>query len=145
MQGNEKHNEGLCIVCAKELGVPQVSEYMKQMGLSEEDIEESYKALFGGDEMFEDYSDNDDDDDDIVIPSPSPSGTEEDEITITPGGSDDDDPDEITISPPGAQTGDNRQAVRYIILLLAGIGFMVSAILYGRRRRYFYHSKRLLR
>ncbi|MCL2072006.1 MAG: ATP-dependent Clp protease ATP-binding subunit, partial [Oscillospiraceae bacterium] len=67
MQGNEKHNEGLCIVCAKELGVPQVSEYMKQMGLSEDDIEEGYKALFGGDEMFD--FDDDDDDDDEGIPS----------------------------------------------------------------------------
>ncbi|MCL2108633.1 MAG: ATP-dependent Clp protease ATP-binding subunit [Oscillospiraceae bacterium] len=51
MQGNEKHNEGLCLVCAKELGVPQVSEYIKQMGLSEEDFEESYKAIFGDDEI----------------------------------------------------------------------------------------------
>ena len=61
MQGNDKHNEGLCLVCAKELGVPQVSEYMKQMGLSEDDIEESYKALFGEGDMFDDEYDEDDD------------------------------------------------------------------------------------
>lgn len=53
MQGEEKRNEGLCLVCAKELGVPQVSEYIKQMGLSEEDFEESYKAIFGDDEIEE--------------------------------------------------------------------------------------------
>lgn len=40
MQGEEKHNEGLCLVCAKELGIPQVKEYMDQMGISDEDVEE---------------------------------------------------------------------------------------------------------
>lgn len=40
MQGEEKKNEGLCLVCAKELGVPQVSEYMEQMGITENDIED---------------------------------------------------------------------------------------------------------
>jgi ATP-dependent Clp protease ATP-binding subunit ClpA len=72
MQGNDKRNEGLCIVCAKELGVPQVSEYMKQMGLSEDDIEEGYKALFGEDEF---YDDDDDDDDDIDVFKAGGAGT----------------------------------------------------------------------
>ncbi len=40
MQGDEKRNEGLCLVCAKELGIPQVKEYMDQMGISDEDVEE---------------------------------------------------------------------------------------------------------
>ncbi|MCL1867065.1 MAG: ATP-dependent Clp protease ATP-binding subunit, partial [Oscillospiraceae bacterium] len=70
MQGNEKHNEGLCLVCAKELGIPQVSEYMKQMGLSEDDIEESYNAIFGNDDDFDD-----DEDDDIDIFRPGGAGT----------------------------------------------------------------------
>jgi len=65
MQGNEKHNEGLCLVCAKDLGIPQVSEYMKQMGISEDDFEESYKAIFGEDDFDEDDFDDDDDDDEI--------------------------------------------------------------------------------
>ncbi|MCL1832651.1 MAG: ATP-dependent Clp protease ATP-binding subunit [Oscillospiraceae bacterium] len=60
MQGNEKHNEGLCIVCANELGIPQVGEYMKQMGISEDDIEESYKAIFGDGDLFDDDSDDSD-------------------------------------------------------------------------------------
>ena len=61
MQGEEKKNEGLCLVCAKELGVPQVNEYIKQMGISEEDFEESYKAIFGEDELdeFDDESGDD--------------------------------------------------------------------------------------
>jgi ATP-dependent Clp protease ATP-binding subunit ClpA len=50
MQGEEKYNEGLCLICAKELGVPQVGEYLKQMGISDEDFEESYSAIFGDDE-----------------------------------------------------------------------------------------------
>lgn len=40
MQGEEKKNEGLCLICAKELGIPQVSEYMTQMGITDEDIED---------------------------------------------------------------------------------------------------------
>lgn len=34
-----KHNEGLCLVCAKELGISQVDEYMKQMGISDEEVQ----------------------------------------------------------------------------------------------------------
>ncbi|MGN0695142.1 MAG: AAA family ATPase [Oscillospiraceae bacterium] len=40
MQGNEKRDEGLCLVCAKELGIPQVQEYMQQMGITEDEVEE---------------------------------------------------------------------------------------------------------
>ena len=54
MQGNNRHNEGLCIVCAKELGVPQVDHYMNQMGFTADDIEEGYKAMFGEDEFLDD-------------------------------------------------------------------------------------------
>lgn len=39
MQGDEKKNEGLCLVCAKEMGLPQVNEYMKQMGITDDDLE----------------------------------------------------------------------------------------------------------
>ena len=34
MSGTERKSEGLCLQCAKELGLPQVSEYLKQMGIS---------------------------------------------------------------------------------------------------------------
>lgn len=34
MQGEKKKNDGLCLVCAKELHVPQIDEYMKQMGIT---------------------------------------------------------------------------------------------------------------
>jgi ATP-dependent Clp protease ATP-binding subunit ClpA len=40
MQGNEKRNEGLCLVCAKELGIPQIKEYIDEMGIDPDMIEE---------------------------------------------------------------------------------------------------------
>jgi ATP-dependent Clp protease ATP-binding subunit ClpA len=40
VQGEEKKNEGLCMVCAKEMKIPQISEYMEQFGISDEDIEQ---------------------------------------------------------------------------------------------------------
>ena len=40
MHGSEKRNEGLCLVCAKKLNIPQVAEYMEHMGISDEDIEQ---------------------------------------------------------------------------------------------------------
>ena len=35
----KKRNEGLCLVCAKELGISQVDDYMKSMGISDEEIQ----------------------------------------------------------------------------------------------------------
>jgi len=45
--------------------------------------------------------------------------------------------------PPGPQTGDDRRTAPYIIMLVAGIGFMGSAIRYGRREEKSYQGKRL--
>ena len=39
MQGGEKRNEGYCLVCAKELNIPQISEYLQRNHISEEDLE----------------------------------------------------------------------------------------------------------
>lgn len=72
MQGNEKRDEGLCLLCAKELGVPQVNDYLKQMGISDEDLEESYKMLFGEEGESEDDEDFDGDGDEF---SPGGAGT----------------------------------------------------------------------
>lgn len=47
IQGNDKRDEGLCLICAKELGVPHVNDYLEKMGISDEDLEESYKMIFG--------------------------------------------------------------------------------------------------
>ena len=40
VQDGEKKNEGLCLVCAKELGVPQIKEYMEQMGITDDNVED---------------------------------------------------------------------------------------------------------
>ncbi len=57
MNGTERKNEGLCLVCAKELGIPQVKEYMDQMGISDEDVENfSEQMLEYGDDQG-DYGD----------------------------------------------------------------------------------------
>lgn len=47
MNGNEKKNEGLCFVCARELGITQVDDYMKQMGISDEDLEALTEGMMG--------------------------------------------------------------------------------------------------
>ena len=48
MQGEQKRNEGLCLKCAKEMNIPQVSEYIKQLGLTDEDLENEMEALLAG-------------------------------------------------------------------------------------------------
>ncbi|MBQ3940257.1 MAG: ATP-dependent Clp protease ATP-binding subunit, partial [Oscillospiraceae bacterium] len=53
MHGNEKRNEGLCLVCAKELNIPQVAEYMEHMGITDEDIEQMSDQMM---DMMEDES-----------------------------------------------------------------------------------------
>ena len=35
MDGDRTHNEGLCLKCAKDLGLPQVDDMMKRMGISD--------------------------------------------------------------------------------------------------------------
>ena len=60
-------NEGLCLKCAKDLGLPQVDEMMKRMGISDEDLENlSHEMLqaFDGVENVEDLPGGDDEGDD---------------------------------------------------------------------------------
>lgn len=49
MSAGERKSEGLCIKCAKELGLPQVNEYLQQMGISEDDFDSAVDSLFGED------------------------------------------------------------------------------------------------
>ena len=39
MEGDRTTSEGLCLKCAKELGLPQVDDMMKRMGISDEDLD----------------------------------------------------------------------------------------------------------
>ncbi len=48
MNGNEKKNEGLCFACAKAMGITQVDDYMKQMGISEDELDAMTEQLMSG-------------------------------------------------------------------------------------------------
>ena len=45
MENGKAVNEGLCWVCAKEAGLPQISQIMNQMGISEEEMEAMSQQL----------------------------------------------------------------------------------------------------
>ncbi len=50
LENNNKINEGLCLVCAKQLGIKPVDDMLKRMGMSDEDIENmagEMSELFG--------------------------------------------------------------------------------------------------
>ena len=54
---NEMVNEGLCLQCAAKLGLPQVEDMMKRMGITPEDLESLSSEMmqaFGGAEELED-------------------------------------------------------------------------------------------
>ncbi|MDE5835172.1 MAG: ATP-dependent Clp protease ATP-binding subunit, partial [Ruminococcus sp.] len=40
VQGNEKKNEGLCLACAREQRIPQVSEFMDKFDITDEKIDQ---------------------------------------------------------------------------------------------------------
>ena len=48
LNGTEKFEKGYCLACAKEIGVPQVNDYLKQMGITDDDLENGFDMLFGG-------------------------------------------------------------------------------------------------
>ncbi len=62
VQGENKRNEGLCLKCAKELNIPQVSEYISQLGIPEEMIEGDIDEFLDSDE-FKSLFDTEDEDD----------------------------------------------------------------------------------
>ncbi len=54
LENDNKINEGLCLVCAKQLGIKPVEDMLKRMGMTEEDIENmsgEMSELFGGADM----------------------------------------------------------------------------------------------
>ena len=65
IEGGETKNEGLCLKCAKELGIKPVEDMMKKMGISEEDLEgltNEMMSAFGGAEGMESLTPQPDDD-----------------------------------------------------------------------------------
>ena len=56
MEKGESVNEGLCLKCAKEIGLPQVGEMMRRMGSTDEDLDminDEMMSAFGGAESME--------------------------------------------------------------------------------------------
>ena len=39
LEGGETKNEGLCLKCARELGIKPIDDMMKKMGISDEDLD----------------------------------------------------------------------------------------------------------
>ncbi len=66
VQGENKRNEGLCLKCAKELNIPQVSEYISQLGIPEEMIEGDLDEFLESDEFKSIFDENDESDPDSV-------------------------------------------------------------------------------
>ena len=67
IEKGEPVNEGLCLKCAKEIGLPQVGEMMRRMGITDEDLDminDEMMSAFGGAESMEGLIPKDDDADD---------------------------------------------------------------------------------
>ena len=50
MEGGNMLNEGYCLKCARSLGLPQIDQVVKQMGISEEDLDmfsDEMSTMFG--------------------------------------------------------------------------------------------------
>ena len=64
-ENGQNVNEGLCLKCAKNLGLPQVDEMMRRMGITDEDLDNISNEMmgaFGGAENLEGLTDADDPD-----------------------------------------------------------------------------------
>ena len=65
MENGQNINEGLCLKCAKGIGLPQVDEVMRRMGITDEDLDNISNEMmgaFGGAESLEPIEDGDDED-----------------------------------------------------------------------------------
>ena len=78
MDGNETLNEGLCLRCAREMGIGPVNDMLKKMGISDDDLDrmdndmEQFAAMMnGGDPEAED------DDGAPMLPDFMPQGEED--------------------------------------------------------------------
>ena len=45
IENGEQKQEGLCLACAKELGIKPVNDIMSKMGISEDELEEMEKMM----------------------------------------------------------------------------------------------------
>ena len=76
LEGGETKNEGLCLKCARELGIKPIDDMMKKMGISDEDLDNltnEMMSAFGGAEGMEG----------LVAQPSDPDGEEDDGRTAT--------------------------------------------------------------
>ena len=71
IEGGTSKNEGLCLKCAREMGIKPIDDMMKKMGISDEDLDNlttEMMSAFGGAEgmegMMSPAKEEDDDEDD---------------------------------------------------------------------------------
>ncbi len=73
IENNETKNEGLCLKCARELGIPQVDSILSGMGISDEDLENMEAEMEGllnpQAEDFDEEEDGDEEKNDSRTPS----------------------------------------------------------------------------
>ena len=72
IENGKTYNEGLCLKCAKDLGLKQVDDIMKRMGLTDEDLDamsSEMMSLYNGAQQDRNDDQNADDDDDDEIES----------------------------------------------------------------------------
>jgi len=75
LEGGSSKNEGLCLKCARELGIKPIDDMMKRMGITDEDLDNlttEMMSAFGGAEGMEG-----------LLPQPDDSGEDEDGRTAT--------------------------------------------------------------
>ena len=62
LENGVQKQEGLCLQCAKELGIKPVNDFMKKMGISEEELENMEKMISEGFPMLQENDDDSDED-----------------------------------------------------------------------------------
>ena len=62
MENGQNINEGLCLSCARKIGLPQVDEVMRRMGITDDDLDAISNEMlgaFGGAENLESIDEDD--------------------------------------------------------------------------------------
>ena len=75
LENGESQNEGLCLKCAKELGIPQMDSVLSGMGISDEDLENMEDELGNFLSQMTPEGSEDDNDGDDADPDDNPSRT----------------------------------------------------------------------
>ena len=92
IEGDKTINEGLCLKCAKDLGLPQVDDMMKRMGISDEDLDTLNSEMMQAMNGVENIED---------LPGGDAEGSDEEEDGFSTGSS----PGKAAGNPPAERRG----------------------------------------